>query len=132
MASMAAAFIFAWVAAPKQPRTTAEIMIKKLELARQLVSDVVLEDHEAIQQAGEELDYLAEFQSWFVLPTEEYARSSEEFRAAAQAMVKAARREDSKAASDAFSTMLEKCLHCHQYMNTVRDAESRRRAERNE
>lgn len=94
-------------------------MAKKMDLVQQLVGAVVVEDYEQITSDGTELDRLAELQSWFVLPTAEYAQYSEEFREAAQDVAEAGEHEDSEAAAGGYAVMIEKCLQCHQYMKRV-------------
>ena len=105
--------------AAQEAQTTPQIMDKKTELAQQLVKAVVLEDFEEIEDAATELDYLAEFQSWFVLPTPEYAQHSKDFRAAAKRVASAGENEDSDAALTSYTAMMDKCLKCHQYMKSV-------------
>lgn len=92
------AMLWSPAARPGQPQSTPEIMAKKTDLTQQPLAAAVLEDFESIAEDGTELDYLAEFQSWFVLPTPEYAQHSKEFRAAVENIVAAGQERDSEAA----------------------------------
>jgi len=101
-------------------QSTPEIMQRKLDKTQQLLRALVLAEFEGIETGGSELDSLAEFQSWFVLPTPEYARHSEEFREAAQSVARAGNERDMGAATEAYISLVEKCVQCHEYMRRVR------------
>ena len=97
----------------QEATSTQEIMREKLDHAQQLLSAIVLRDVDTVEEKSLRLHYLSEFQSWYVLPTAEYARHSEEFRAAAQDVAAAGRGKDAEASSDAYSSMVKKCVQCH-------------------
>jgi len=101
-------------------QSTPEIMQRKLDKTQQLLRALVLAEFEGIETGGSELDSLAEFQSWFVLPTPEYARHTEEFREAAQGVARAGHERDIAAATEAYTSVVRKCVQCHEYMRRVR------------
>jgi cytochrome c553 len=98
-------------------RSTAEIMHRKLDASQRLLGALVLAQYDNIAELGHELDSLAEFQSWFVLPTPEYALYTREFRDAAKSMTAAATRKDVGAAFEAYTSMVGTCIQCHDYMD---------------
>jgi cytochrome c553 len=101
--------------------STREIMRQKLEHAEHLLQALVLAEFEEIVKYGTELDRLAELQSWYVLPTPEYAEHSKEFRASAQAAALAGKNRNLEAAADAYASMIRRCVGCHEYMRRVRE-----------
>ena len=68
---------------------------------------------------------LTRYESWFALPTSEYARESREFREAALEVADAGAKKDLDIASDAFAAMFKKCVQCHRYVGKVRDEPGR-------
>lgn len=97
-------------------RSTPEIMQRKLDVSQQLLGALVQAQFDNITELSNELDSLAEFQSWFVLPTPEYAQYSREFREAAQRMSAAGTRREISSAYEAYTSMVGTCLQCHDYM----------------
>jgi hypothetical protein len=95
-------------------------MQQKLDEAQQLLRSVVLEEFDEIEEHANKLHSLAEFQRWFVLPTPEYAQHSREFREAARAVGEAGKNEELDVATDAYTTMVRKCVQCHEYMRRFR------------
>jgi hypothetical protein len=102
--------------------STREIMREKLEQAEHLLQALVLSEFEEIETYATELDRLAELQSWYVLPTPEYDEHSKEFRAAAQAAALAGKNRNLEAAADAYTSMIRRCVGCHEYLRRVRGA----------
>lgn len=100
--------------------STRELMRKKLEHAEHLLQALVFSEFEEIETYATELDRLAERQSWYVLPTPEYDEHSKEFRAAAQAAVLAGKEGNLEAAADAYTTLIRRCVGCHEYMRQIR------------
>jgi len=100
--------------------STPEIMRQKLEQAEHLVQALVLAEFEEIERYATELHRLAELQSWYVLPTPEYEEHSQEFRAAARAAALAGKDRNLEAAADAYTSMIRRCVGCHEYMRRVR------------
>jgi len=103
------------------PTSTREIMRQKLEHAEHLLQALVRAEFEEIEKYATELDRLAELQSWYVLATPEYEEHSREFRAAAQAAALAGKSRDLEAAADAYTSMIQRCVGCHEYMRRVRE-----------
>jgi hypothetical protein len=96
--------------------STPEFMRQKMEEARRLLSAIVLGGFEGVVEHAEELDSLAELQSWYVLPTPEYAEDSKKFREAVQAVAVAERTRDllsgSKPARPPFESASSVTLTC--------------------
>ena len=97
-------------------QSTPEIMQRKLYESQELLSALVLAQFDDIKRHADQLDSLAEFQSWFVLPTPEYARHSREFREAAQIIAAAGERKDAATAFDAYVSLVGTCIACHDYI----------------
>jgi hypothetical protein len=98
-------------------RSTPEIMHRKLDASQRLLGALVLAQFDNIKELSDELDSLAEFQSWFVLPTPEYALYTRELRESARSMAAAAMRKDVSAAYEAYTSMVGTCIQCHDYMD---------------
>ena len=98
-------------------QSTPEIMRRKLDASQRLLGALVLAQFDNIKELSDELDSLSEFQSWFVLPTPEYALHTREFRESAKSMAAAATRKDVGAAFEAYTSMVGTCIKCHDYMD---------------
>lgn len=97
-------------------RSTVEIMQRKLDASQQLLGALVTAQFDDIKALSDELDALAEFQSWFVLPTPEYAQYTREFRASAQVISAAGSRRDISGVYEGYTSMVGTCLQCHDYI----------------
>lgn len=97
-------------------RSTPEIMQRKLYESQQLLGALVLGQFDDIERHANQLDSLSEYQSWFVLPTPEYARHTREFREAAQIIAGAGASNDVAAAFDAYISLIGTCIQCHDYI----------------
>lgn len=100
--------------------STPEIMRQKMDRAEKLLRSLVLAEFEGIEEHARELDRLAELQSWYVLPTPEYADHSKKFREAAQAAADAGKAKRVDESFEAYSAAIRECVDCHEYMRRVR------------
>jgi hypothetical protein len=104
----------------RQQTSTKEIMAQKLEHVQELLQSIVLGKLEGVEEQANELNRLAELQSWYVLPTPEYAEHSRKFREAARAVAEAGSKGDLERSFDAYSSALRQCVECHAYMRKAR------------
>ena len=107
------------VARARPQQSTAGIMQQKMVEAQQLLEALVLKEFAKIEEHSTELYTLAEFQSWFVLPTPEYAQHSREFREAAQGVAEAGKKGQVEMATEAYMSLVRQCVQCHEYMRRV-------------
>ena len=77
-------------------------------------------EFDGVADHANELHRLAELQSWYVLPTSEYAEHSKKFREAVQAVAAAGRSRDLDPSFEAYSSAVRQCVQCHEYMRSVR------------
>ncbi|MFQ5792756.1 MAG: hypothetical protein ACE5JI_19985 [Acidobacteriota bacterium] len=105
-----------------QSGTTGEIMRLKLSHAQELLTALVLEDYDGIEEHAFRLDMLSEASNWNVFQTQDYARHSADFRRAAQALAEAGRKRGLDAAAHAYVAMTLECVQCHKYVRDARPA----------
>lgn len=102
--------------------TTEQIMRRKLSLAQETLTALVLEDLAAIERNGRALGQLSAASAWNVLRTSEYAERSAAFRRTTGALAKAGQERNLDAASQAYVEMTLQCVQCHKYLRGTRRA----------
>ena len=110
-------------AGPRQGADLHRVMGEKLDHAEQMLRAVVTSDWIALEAHSRELERLMRDQRWTVLNYPEYARHSDAFRRAVQAVHTAAVQRDLERAPQAYSEMTLRCVDCHRYLARARIAE---------
>jgi hypothetical protein len=99
-----------------QPDRLKPFMQRKLDLSKNVLEALALEDFEQLAKNSQGLSLLSLESGWNVLTTEEYKRQSDEFRRAAQVITESAREKNLDRAALAFVNMTVRCVECHKYM----------------
>jgi hypothetical protein len=99
-----------------------KLMVAKLKNSQSLLEGLAMSDFAKISRSAEELVRLSRTAEWFVLKTPRYELHSDEFRRAAETVVRKAKDKNLDGAALAYFDMTMNCLRCHQYMREVREA----------
>jgi len=98
------------------------LMLNKLKNSQAILEGLALNDLDKISRSADELVQISRTAEWFVLKTPKYELHSDEFRRAANNIVRKAREKNLDGAALAYFDMTMVCLRCHQYVREVRDA----------
>lgn len=93
-----------------------QIMQGKLAHAQAILEGLALGDFRQIEVNAGELVRISQQAEWMVHDTASYFAMSENFRAAAQAMVDSARAKDLGALSRDYGALTGSCIACHRYL----------------
>ena len=109
----------------QQPKQLEKLMVAKLKNSQSLLEGLAMSDFAKISRSAQELVQSSKTAEWFVLKTPRYELHSDEFRRAAETVIRKARDKNLDGAALAYFDMTMTCLRCHQYMREVRDARLR-------
>ena len=99
-----------------------KLMANKLKNSQRLLEGLALADFTKISRSAEELIQLSKTAEWMVLKTPRYELHSNEFRRAAETVLRKSRAKNLDGAALAYFDMTMSCLRCHQYVREQRDA----------
>ena len=91
------------------------IMDRKLAVTQEVMEGIARNDFKKISQQSQKLHLLSREAGWRVLATPTYLRLSEDFRATATQLEKAADKENLDAVGLAFVKLSISCIECHRY-----------------
>ena len=97
-------------------------MQAKMQHAQQVLEGLALEDFDGIAKSSQELSLLSNAAQWQVLQTPEYVLRSAEFRRSADSLTKAAKEKNIDGATLHYMQMTLRCVECHKYVRSVREA----------
>ena len=103
----------ATVGQSKRERAAKEFMRDKLELSQRVLEGIVTEDYDLIVAKGSRLSAMTKEADWRLFENPNYDQQSVTFRGHVDALVKAAKRKDSDAATLAYVRMTMSCVDCH-------------------
>jgi len=105
-----------------QADKASELMKKKLTFAQKVLEGIALNEPDKITQNAQELILISQKAEWLVLPTADYKLHSNDFRRAAESMVRHAKAKNLDAAALAYVDMTLTCVKCHNHVREVRMA----------
>ncbi|MCE9529755.1 MAG: hypothetical protein K8T89_01230 [Planctomycetes bacterium] len=97
------------------------LMADKLKNAQLLLEGLALNDFEKIQKSAEELMRISKAAEWTVLKTPMYEVNTNNFRRAAETIIKKAKEKNVDGATLAYVDMTVSCVRCHQHCREVRN-----------
>jgi hypothetical protein len=106
----------------KEPDQVSALMRRKLQHAQQVLEGIALNDFNKIAKEADELIFLSREAEWKVVKTPQYELRSNEFRRAAEALVRNAVGKNLDGAAFAYVDLTLTCVKCHQYVREVRMA----------
>ena len=101
------------MAQSKRGRTAKEFMRDKLELSQRVLEGITTEDFDLVVAKGTKLSAMTKEADWRAFENPKYDEESANFRRHVDALVKAAKRKDSDAATLAYVRMTMSCVDCH-------------------
>jgi hypothetical protein len=107
--------------APKESRLK-KIMEGKLRNSQRLLEGIVTRNFAKITSSAEKLIQLSKTAEWQVLQTPRFELHSDEFRSAAEAVVRKAKDKNLDGAALSYLEMTLSCVRCHNYVREVREA----------
>lgn len=105
-----------------QPAPLPRVMQVKMEHSQALLRALVTGDLAAAVTQATALGELTRQAEWGVLKTPEYARHSQAFLRAAEALAATARAGDLNGATFDYASLTYQCVQCHQHVRGVRSA----------
>jgi hypothetical protein len=102
------------------PKTVDELMKKKLAQSQKVLEGIALHDFDKIARHAEELSLLSSQAEWKVLKTPLYQIYSNEFRGAADDLVKNAKKKNIDAAALSYVELTLTCVKCHKHVREKR------------
>jgi cytochrome c556 len=97
-----------------------DFMRAKLKHSQNVLEGLVLNDLAKVEKGAQEMKLLSLDESWQVLQTAQYVQFSRQFRADAEALGEAARKNNLDKATIAYNRLTTRCVECHKY---VRDSQ---------
>jgi cytochrome c556 len=101
------------IAQSKRNRAAKEFMREKLELAQRTLEGITTEDYDLIIAKGTRLSAMTKEADWRLFENPDYDQQSVTFRRHVDAIVRAAKKKDSDAATLAYVRMTMSCVDCH-------------------
>jgi hypothetical protein len=107
-----------------QPQTNAmkALMRDKVKNSQTLLEGLALADFGKCRGSAEELLRISNVAEWVILKTPQYDLHSNEFRRAAEAVVRKAKDKNLDGVALAYGDLVRACVRCHQYVREVREA----------
>ena len=102
-------------------KTVKELMARKLEHSQKLLGALVTNKLDDAAQQAEAIMKVRKEAAWMMYKTKDYEMWSNEFDAAAQKIVKAAKDKNLDIAKLAYLEMTMTCFHCHAYVRDLGD-----------
>lgn len=96
------------------------VMREKLRHAQGILEAVVTSNWSALETNVQQIERLTNEPRWMALKSPEYSEHSAGFVAALQELGRVATDRDSVRATDAYNSMVSRCVACHQYVARAR------------
>jgi hypothetical protein len=106
-----------------EDKKVAELMQSKLKHSQKVLEGLAVGNFETIASHAEDLIAVSKQAEWRVLKTPQYEMRSNEFRRAADELVKHARAKNLDAATLSYVEMTMICVKCHKHVREVRLAD---------
>jgi cytochrome c556 len=101
---------------PKTPVTTKEFMHEKLEQSQKLLAALATEDYFTLGKVSQRLSAMSQEANWQAFQNPDYKQFSDNFRAHANALNKAAKEKNIDASTLAYVRMTMSCVDCHKWV----------------
>ncbi len=106
---------------PKQDRVARrDYMRTKLNFSQAIVEGLAMKNFDTINTAATEIRNVTEGELWMVHNTADYNRYSDELKAAAEELIKAAEAKNLEGCTLRYFDMTLKCIDCHEYLRRNR------------
>jgi hypothetical protein len=105
-----------------QANVLQRLMRDKVRDSQALLEGLALADFDKCRRSAEDLIRISKTAEWIILKTPEYDRHSQEFRRAAEAVVRKAKGKNIDGVALAYTDLVRTCVRCHQYVRRAREA----------
>jgi len=105
-----------------QGKQTSKLMVAKLKSSQILLEGIAIGDFKKITRSAEELIELTTTEEWLMHKAPRYEMHSNEFRRAAETLIRKAKDKNIDGTTLAFFEMTVSCVRCHQHVREIRDA----------
>ena len=105
-----------------QGKQTSKLMAAKLKNSQILLEGIAIGDFKKITNSAEALIELTKTEEWLMHKAPRYEMHSNEFRRAAETLIRKAKDKNIDGTTLAFFEMTMSCVRCHQHVREVRDA----------
>src|ERR1043165_281370 len=109
-----------------QGKKAGKLMAAKLKQSQTLLEGIAVGDFKKITGSAEELLDLTKTEEWMMHKTPRYEMHSNDFRLAAENLIRKAKDKNMDGTTLAFFEMTMSCVRCHQYVREIRDARAPR------
>jgi hypothetical protein len=105
-----------------QSKQPSKLMTAKLQHSQKLLEGIAIGDFKKITGSAEELIELTKTEEWLMNKTPRYEMYSNDFRRAAETLIRKSKDKNMDGTTLAFFEMTVSCVRCHQYVREIRDA----------
>lgn len=103
-------------------KQVSKLMAEKLSSSQKLLEGIAMADFKKIERSAEQLIELTNTEEWLMHKAPRYEMHTNEFRRAAETLVRKAKDKNIDGTTLAFFDMTMSCVRCHQHVREVRDA----------
>lgn len=103
-------------------KQVSKLMAEKLANSQKLLEGIAMADFNKIERSAEQLIELTKTEEWLMHKAPRYEMHTNEFRRAAETLVRKAKDKNIDGTTLAFFDMTMSCVRCHQHVREVRDA----------
>jgi hypothetical protein len=103
-------------------KQVSKLMAEKLANSQKLLEGIAMADFKKIERSAEQLIELTTTEEWLMHKAPRYEMHTNEFRRAAETLVRKAKDKNIDGTTLAFFDMTMSCVRCHQHVREVRDA----------
>lgn len=103
-------------------KNVTKLMAAKLQNSQRVLEGLAVGDFKKITTSAEELIELTKTEEWLMHKTPRYEIHSNEFRRAAEALIRKSKDKNIDGTTLAFFDLTMACVRCHQYVREIRDA----------
>ena len=103
-------------------KQVSKLMAEKLTNSQKLLEGIAMADFKKIERSAEQLIELTTTEEWLMHKAPRYEMHTNEFRRAAETLVRKAKDKNIDGTTLAFFDMTMSCVRCHQHVREVRDA----------
>lgn len=103
-------------------KQVSKLMAAKLKHSQNLLEGIAIADFKKMENSAEQLIELTKTEEWLMHKAPRYETHTNEFRRAAETLIRKAKDKNIDGTTLAFFDMTMSCVRCHQHVREVRDA----------
>ncbi|MBI3822602.1 MAG: hypothetical protein HY289_07980 [Planctomycetes bacterium] len=103
-------------------KQVSKVMAEKLKHSQRVLEGIAVADFKKIETSADQLIELTKTEEWLMNKTPRYETHTNDFRRAAETLIRKAKDKNIDGATLAFFDLTSSCVRCHQYLRETRDA----------